>query len=330
MTRKVQNSFRKQNHFESMARSVRPFVLLGGVALLLSGCGFLQRAERPAWRAQAEKVCLSEGRVKRSAYVQELSAIDGPGLCGLEHPLRVSALKDGAIPLDKTLTVDCPMVAAIEDWLDQTVQPAAMARFGVAVSELDVFGAYSCRTVDNLAGEKLSEHAFGNAVDVSGFVLADGRRIVIVRDWKKTDTQESAFLHEAHAGACGFFTTVLGPGSDAFHYNHFHLDLAMHGRTNTGPRRYCRPNPAPNLMPPPGQPDGLPPAPDVDEPQDVARAKPRVTPSYAAGPVDLHGPNVAIPAPVGTEETQLVSPTLPAQDDADMTATSPGAAPSDE
>ncbi len=178
-----------------------------------------------------------------------------------------------------------------------------------------MFGAYSCRTVDNQPGQKLSEHAFGNAVDVSGFGLADGRKIVVVRDWKHEGSQESAFLREAHAGACGVFTTVLGPGSDAYHYNHIHLDLAMHGRTNTGPRTYCRPAPPSNLLPPPGRPDGLPPAPEVEEPMDVASAKPHRRASlFAPSPVDLHGPNFAFPSSVGSEETQPVAPVLPADD----------------
>ena len=303
-----------------MACRVRPWVALGLVLFALAGCGVLQRAERAAWRAQAEKACFAEGRVKPSASIRELAAIDGPGLCGLDHPLKVTALKDGALPLDKAVVIDCPMVAAVEDWLDTVVQPAAQARFGVAVAELDVFGGYSCRTVDNLAGQKLSEHAYANALDVSGFTLADGRKIVIVRDWKRDGTQESAFLHEAHAGACGQFTTVLGPGSDSFHYNHFHLDLAMHGRTDTGPRRYCKPLPAPNLIPPPGPSDGLPPAPDVDEPQDVAAAKPhRRAASYAQTPMDLHGPNFAFPESVGTHSKSLDAPVLP-DDDGDSRA----------
>src|SRR5579863_5981433 len=269
MTDRVQHSFRKQSQIERMARCVRPVAFLGAVLLTLTGCGLLQREERPAWRAEAEKVCLAEGRVKPSESIRELAAIDGPGVCGMEHPLRVAALKDGMLPLDKAVVIDCPMVAALDDWLDQVVQPAALKRFGVAVTELDVFGAYSCRTVDNLAGQRLSEHAFGNAVDVSGFGLANGRKIVIVRDWKRADTQEAAFLREAQGGACGLFTTVLAPGADPFHYNHFHLDLAMHGRTDTGLRRYCRPLPAQDLLPPPARPDGLPPAPDVEEPMDV-------------------------------------------------------------
>ena len=132
-----------------------------------------------------------------------------------------------------------------------------------------------------------------------------------MRDWKRTETQESAFLHEAHAGACGEFTTVLGPGSDAFHYNHLHLDLAMHGRTNTGPRTYCRPTPTPNLLLPPGRPDGLPPAPDVEEKMDVASSRRHLRPAFASSPVDLHGPNFAFPAAAGAQEDDPVAPVLP-------------------
>ena len=276
----------------------------------MSGCGLLQREERPPWRAEAEKACFAQGRVHPSESLRELNPIDGPGICGMEHPLRVAALKDGTLPLDKAIVVDCPMAAALEDWLDQVVQPAAMKRFGVAVTELDVFGAYSCRTVDNLAGQKLSEHAFGNAVDVSGFGLADGRKIVIVRDWKQQGTQEAAFLREAEGGACDVFTTVLAPGSDAFHYNHFHLDLAMHGRTGAGPRRYCRPAPSQDLLPPPG------------EPMDVAAAPAR--------PVDLHGPDFAVSRQMGAEETELVAPVLPPEDFTDRAPTSASRASDDE
>jgi hypothetical protein len=303
-----------------MARSVWPYVL-GSVALLsLGGCGWMERAQRPAWRTQAENYCLSQGQVKLSQYIEALPEISGPGICGMTHPLRVSALENGAIPLNKPVTMDCSMIPALEAWIDQSVQPSAQARFGQKLATLEVFGSYSCRSVDNLSGAQLSEHAFGNAIDVSGFKLADGHEIVIVNDWKKTDTQESAFLHETHAAACQQFTTVLGPGADVFHYNHFHLDLAMHGATNTGPRRYCRPTPAPNLIPPPAAPDGLPPAPDIEEPMDVSRAKPAAPlPRFAQAPIDLHGFSGAAPAPVGSYETPVGAPVLP---DVDTTPTS--------
>ena len=223
-------------------------------ALTLSGCGFVGRPERPVWRAQAENACFARNLVKLSDTIVPSHAIDGPGICGMTRPLKVSALDDGKVAVDKTLTIDCPMIPALEAWLRDIVEPDAEARFGQKVASVNVFGAYSCRPIDNEAGARLSEHAFGNAVDVAGFTLADGRTLQYVRDWKSSGSQEAAFLHEAHAGACQYFTTVLGPGSDVFHYNHIHLDLANHGATNTGPRRICKPTPEPNLLPPPGRP----------------------------------------------------------------------------
>jgi hypothetical protein len=277
-----------------MARRVSPVLLGFCVLISLSGCGFLEHAERPAWRTQAENACLARGLVQPSAFITSVHEIDGPGICGLTHPFKVSGLVNGTVSVEGPVTIDCSMVPALEDWLAQVVQPAAQAHFGVPVVGLTAFGAYSCRSVDNIAGAQLSEHSFGNAIDISGFKLADGRTIVIVQDWKKTDTQESAFLHEAHAGACQHFTTVLGPGADVFHYNHFHLDLAMHGATNTGPRRYCKPTPSPALTPPPLPSDGLPAAPAVEEPMDIAQVG-----SGSSGPMLLHGPTGELPpAPV--------------------------------
>jgi Extensin-like protein C-terminus len=277
-----------------MARRVSPVLLGFCVLISLSGCGFLEHAERPAWRTQAENACLARGLVQPSAFITSVHEIDGPGICGLTHPFKVSGLVNGTVLVEGPVTIDCSMVPALEDWLAQVVQPAAQAHFGVPVVGLTAFGAYSCRSVDNIAGAQLSEHSFGNAIDISGFKLADGRTIVIVQDWKKTDTQESAFLHEAHAGACQHFTTVLGPGADVFHYNHFHLDLAMHGATNTGPRRYCKPTPSPALTPPPLPSDGLPAAPAVEEPMDIAQVG-----SGSSGPMLLHGPTGELPpAPV--------------------------------
>jgi len=193
------------------------------------------------------------------------------------------------VSIESPVTIDCSMVPALEDWIAQVVQPAAQARFGVAVVGLTAFGAYSCRGIDNIAGAQLSEHSFGNAIDISGFRLADGRTIVIVERWKQTGTPESAFLHEVHAGACQHFTTVLGPGADVFHYNHFHLDLAMHGGTDTGPRRYCKPAPPAGATP--TQPDGLPPAPEIDEPMDIAQG------GAGAEPMILHGLSAQLPPP---------------------------------
>ena len=297
-----------------MARRVRPFILAFFAALALAGCGFFGRPERPIWRTQAENACFARKLVTLSDAIVAARPIDGPGVCGMTRPLKVSALAGGSVGLDKVLTIDCPMIPALETWLKDVVQPDAEARFGEKVATLEVFGAYSCRSIDNHGGARLSEHAFGNAVDVAGFTLADGRTIAFVSDWKKQGAREAAFLHAAHAGACRYFTTVLGPGADAFHYNHIHLDLANHGATDTGPRRICKPTPEPSLLPPPARPDGLPPAPEIDEQLDVARL--RASPSsraVALAPMSLtpgEGLSGALPPPV--PEADPASPVLPA------------------
>jgi hypothetical protein len=76
---------------------------------------------------------------------------------------------------------------------------------------------------------RLSEHATGNAVDVSAFVLADGRRISIERDWRNPDPAVQDFLQTIRASACKRFGTVLSPDYNAAHYNHLHLDLGRGG-----------------------------------------------------------------------------------------------------
>lgn len=260
------------------------------MAAALAGCGLFQRPERPAWRGQAEAVCLAEKRVRETAYLRMAPAIDGPGICGLDHPFKVAALVDDTVMVEATQTLGCPMVAGLEQWIKESVQPAAMARFGVAVARIKSMGSYSCRSIDNIRNAKLSEHSFGNAIDVGGFVLADGREINVMRGWRGPDEQVQAFLREVQAGACGIFTTVLAPGSDSFHYNHIHLDLAMHGMTSTGPRRYCKPAPPSELVAPPARRDNLPDPPTIDEELDVSRNE--------SGYGGMHSLALGAPAPL--------------------------------
>ena len=249
-----------------MARRVLPpFLAVVVACLAASGCSTVERPQRPAWREQAEKACIAEHRVQLSRYVQPRGReIDGPGICGLTEPFMVGAVAGDSVQLDKVATLDCSMIAALDEWVTKVVQPVAQARFGQSVAQIDTMGSYSCRGMNGQAGAKISEHAFGNALDVGGFRLADGRRITVVGDWTRGDEQSQAFLRDVHAGACETFTTVLGPGSNAFHYNHIHVDLAMHA----GGRRYCKPTPeASRPGPAPGGPSEIP---QAEEEQDVA------------------------------------------------------------
>ncbi|CCJ07449.1 extensin family protein [Methylocystis sp. SC2] len=238
------------------------------VATTLSGCSIGQKPQRPAWRTQAENACLAERRVNPSEYIALAPEVDGPGICGLTRPFKVTALQGGAVAFNATATLDCSMVAELDAWLADTVQPAAQARFGQQVVQINSMGSYACRGMNNQRGAQLSEHSFGNALDIGGFALADGREITLVRDWGRGDPQTRAFLMDVHRGACGRFSTVLSPGSNAFHYNHIHVDLALHGRSG---RSICKPEPQETLPPPESSPlvaQGRAPAPGSEEETD--------------------------------------------------------------
>ena len=294
-----------------MARSVLPIAVATGFLAFLGGCGVVERAQRPAWRAQAENACIAQKLVHVSAYVQPAPAISGPGICGAEHPFKVTALMEGAVTLASKQTYGCPIIAALDQWLAEVVQPIAMARFGQNVVELTSVGSFSCRPANNVPGANLSEHSFANATDIGGFRLADGRTIVIAKDWPRGGEQEKAFLREALAGACNIFTTTLGPGYNALHYNHFHLDLAQHGRSSSGPRRICKPRPGPQLTPAPRL-DNLPDPPDIetDEDLEVAQNRHPAAPStraLALGSLDGSVPSSPISRPTG--QSRAFNPT---------------------
>jgi hypothetical protein len=244
------------------------------VAATLSACSIGQKPQRPAWRTQAENACLAERRVNPSEFIALAPEVDGPGICGLTRPFKVTALQGGAVSFNAIATLDCSMVAELDAWLADAVQPAAQARFGQQVVQINSMGSYACRGMNNQRGAQLSEHSFGNALDIGGFVLADGREITLVRDWGRGDAQTRAFLMDVHRGSCGHFSTVLSPGSNAFHYNHIHVDLALHGRSG---RSICKPAPQETLPPPDPSPliaqGRAPPAPD-DETDNDTTGKP--------------------------------------------------------
>lgn len=144
------------------------------------------------------------------------------------------------ISLAPAATLACPLVSALDNWMASGVQPAAQRWFGQRVVEIKQISAYSCRSMNNQHGAPISEHAFGNALDVAAFTLADGRKITVREGWHGAP-EERAFLHDVHASACRVFATVLAPGSNAFHYDHMHVDLARHGSG----RSICEPRPIP-------------------------------------------------------------------------------------
>jgi hypothetical protein len=142
----------------------------------------------------------------------------------------------GAVTVQPSATLACPVVSALDQWFATGVQPAALKWFGVQVAEIRQISAYSCRGMNGQRGAPISEHAFGNALDISSFTLADGRKITVKDGWRGLP-EEQGFLRDVHASACQRFTTVLAPGSNVYHYDHFHVDLS---RRASG-RSICNP-----------------------------------------------------------------------------------------
>jgi hypothetical protein len=212
-----------------------------GVLIGCGGGGTFNSGQRAPWRGKTEQACLSSGAVRASAYVQPMSKIDGPGVCGLEVPLHVSGLSGGRVGVQPAATIGCPLTAGLDRWVRNSVQPAAYRYFGRPVVEIRQIASYGCRGRNSNRYGNISEHAFGNALDIAGFRLAGGDEITVVRGWWKGGPRERAFLQAVLAGACAEFYTVLGPGADRYHYNHIHVDLlvsnAKHGR------HFCQPSP---------------------------------------------------------------------------------------
>jgi hypothetical protein len=364
-----------------MTRGVRwylvgSFILVALIAL--AGCSHYMFAEREPWRHDAEIACLNSGAVKESPERVRISAISGPGMCGADYPLRVSALGEsgplgysdeapvppGAIPngsmpqrwpvtppsaspssgvssqqlpplqagapqsypaqpspqsypprsypppsatpvgqplslnppglpppeddedlavpggpphpyyggpaapytpappsaaqpvpplgppraplvtgsveVKPAATLACPIVSMLDQWITAAVQPAALKWFRQPVVEIKQISAYSCRGMNGNPNAHISEHAFGNALDIAEFTLADGHKVSVQYGWHGTP-EEQGFLHDVQAAACEDFTTVLAPGANVYHYNHIHVDLMRH----YSGRHICEPSAIP-------------------------------------------------------------------------------------
>jgi len=197
--------------------------------------GFLRPAARPEGMATAAAVRTKPGKdlvVSKKGSVCGVAAIKGETLapitarvqgCGIKEPVRITSVN--GVRLSTAATVDCDTARALNTWVERGVQPA----FGRdKVVELKVAAHYICRARNNVKGAKISEHGRGKAIDISGFVLSNGKTVTVSKNYDKT-------MRKAYKAACGIFGTTLGPGSDGHHEDHLHFDTA----DNRG-RAYCR------------------------------------------------------------------------------------------
>jgi len=168
------------------------------------------------------------------ARFETLPALREGEACGIEHPVALGALP-GGVTVEPPATLRCETALQLARWLEKTVKPAlALAMPGETIAGLQQASGYVCRNRNHAETGKISEHAFGNAVDIAGFTLKSGKSIDI-RPAEQDSTLEGAFQRAITEAACLHFTTVLDPGSDAAHENHLHLDV----KERRGGYRYC-------------------------------------------------------------------------------------------
>lgn len=219
-----------------MTRSIAIILL----AMLVTACGGrsvpeIVRRDNDAFRSDTARQCLATLKAADVRF-SPLPNQSFAGGCRTIDTIKLMSFSTEATNLGP---MTCPLAANFAAWAKHAVGPAAKAYLGSDVVRIETMGTYNCRNINGgayAARRRLSEHAFGNAVDVSAFVLKNGRRISVLNGWNgKTD--ERAFLRRLHQSACKRFGTVLGPDYNAAHANHFHFDMARSMKDGSS---YCR------------------------------------------------------------------------------------------
>ncbi len=210
-------------------------IFLASLALL-GGCSAVPQARAPQKstvtrstqtftpRPEARQ-CLASLGATRAAFTPLPDQNYGAG-CSRVNTVQLASLQgdQARLALANLGPVACPLAETLAGWARFGVDRAARQILGSPLVRIETMGGYACR---NVAGtSRRSAHATANAVDVSAFILADGRRISVLNGWSGASAAERRFLTTIHASACKRFGTVLGPAYNAAHRDHLHLELS--------------------------------------------------------------------------------------------------------
>lgn len=218
-----------------MLRRYAPFLLL----LALSGClgAPERRAETPpsTSRPSVSRPVIAPPSAETRSCMAELQAVgvrftplpdqEFGGGCTARGALRLNDIGTATTNLGP---MTCPLARNFAAWVRHAVRPAARQVWGEDVVRVETMGTYSCRNIYGGRSGRLSQHAHANAIDVSAFVLEDGRRVTLLEGWNG-DARSREFLRLIRTSACRRFPTVLSPDYNAAHANHFHFDMSGSG-----------------------------------------------------------------------------------------------------
>lgn len=215
-----------------MVWAMRRFVAILAVVATLGACADGPRSpERQTVKRSTATIsqrpealqCRAELGAKRVGFTPLPDQYFGGG-CSTINAVRLASLQgdDSALSLANLGPVTCPLADSFAGWARFGVDRAARQILGSPLVRIETMGSYNCR---NVAGSgRRSAHATADAIDISGFVLADGRRITVSDGWSAGSAREREFLRVIHTSACKRFGTVLGPNYNAAHHDHLHVE----------------------------------------------------------------------------------------------------------
>ncbi len=154
------------------------------------------------------------------------------GLCSVQNPVQLRFVETiiGRIELPDTPLLNCQFALHFTKWLRESGGPIISAQMNAPLRKISTGPGFECRGRNGDASAKISEHGYGNAVDISTFHMQDGK-VLSIEGPTNISTASNAVLDGLRTSACGYFTTVLGPGSNAAHATHFHFDMGAHGKS---------------------------------------------------------------------------------------------------
>jgi len=224
-------------------------------------------------------------RLEKTAKLSVLPRLIGPGACGGEDMVELQAVlldKNRRIEIKPAPVLRCEMAEQFALWVRDDVV-TRVAKSGMTLASVETYDDYNCRGRNRIFGAKISEHGKGNAVDIRSITFADKKTVLLTDKTFAKDVRT-----DLRASTCARFTTVLGPGSDGYHEEHIHVDLAQ----RRGGFRMCQWN----VLEPPPPPPAPPPKPAVAEVADAddAAAEPA---KAAPAPVPIVVADVPLPRP---------------------------------